>query len=191
MVTAHDISYGLYSAWRFVRLDRGAMQFVDNSVDGFWKSFFAAVIIAPAYLLIMVVIYTRAGDALSAGFIEIVVVEATRYVMSWVAFPLVMTSISDMLQRGERYIGYVVAYNWSQVAVMAVALPVFLLIAASGTATGTPNALQTILFFAVAFYQWFIARTALSTSGWVAAGVVAAAFILEAGIETVAVSLLR
>lgn len=191
MITARDISFGLYSAWRFVLLDRGAMQYVDNSIDGFWKSFFAAAIVAPAYLLIVFFIYARAETVLSAGAVEIILVEASHYVMSWVAFPLVMTTVSDMLQRGERYIGYIVAHNWSQVVVMAVQLPVFLLIMASGMATDRPGTLHMMLFFAIAFYQWFIARAALAINGWAAAGVVAGATILEAGIETVAVSLLR
>lgn len=190
MVTARDLSYGLYVAWRFVLLDRSAMQYVDNSVDGFWKSFFAAVIVAPAYLIVAALVYFKTDAPLQAGFVEIVIVQATAYVMSWVAFPLAMATVSELLQRGERYIGYIVAYNWAQVVVMAVSLPVILLVAASGVPLDEPNAMRSVVFFAVAFYLWFIARTALSISGWAAAGIVALDLILAQTIDKTAYLLL-
>ena len=38
----HEIFYGVFGAWRLFRLDPKAMAYFDNSVEGFWKSFFAA-----------------------------------------------------------------------------------------------------------------------------------------------------
>ena len=43
-----EIAYGIYGAWRLARLDVTGMEVFDRTVAGFWKSFFAAVLVAPA-----------------------------------------------------------------------------------------------------------------------------------------------
>ncbi|MDX2142565.1 MAG: hypothetical protein SFV19_04360 [Rhodospirillaceae bacterium] len=48
-----EIVYGVFGAWRLARLDRSAMVHFDRTVEGFWKSFFAAAIVAPAYLILV------------------------------------------------------------------------------------------------------------------------------------------
>ena len=40
--TTREIVFGLYGAWRLAHLDRGGLGYFDASVEGFWKSFFAA-----------------------------------------------------------------------------------------------------------------------------------------------------
>ena len=42
MITAREVSYGLFGAWRLAHLDRRGMEYFDTSIDGFWRSFWAA-----------------------------------------------------------------------------------------------------------------------------------------------------
>lgn len=191
MLTARDLSYGLFGAWRMARLDRGAMAYFDATVDGFWKSFWAAAIVAPAFVIMTAFSLSQTDLPERFGFVEIALVEASRYVIAWVAFPLLMTTVADLLQRGERYVGFIVAYNWAQVVEMAVVLPVFLFVIAGGLPASQPNAYYTVLFFAITLYYWFIARTALQISGWAAGAVVILNLTLAGGIEYVSSSLLR
>jgi hypothetical protein len=191
MLTARDLSHGLFGAWRLARLDRGAMAYFDATIDGFWKSFWAAAIVAPAFVVMTAFSLSQANLPERFGFVEIALVEASRYVIAWVAFPLLMTTVADLLQRGERYVGFIVAYNWAQVVEMAVVLPVFLFVVASGLPASEPNAYYTVLFFAITLYYWFIARTALQISGWAAGAVVILNLTLSGGIEYVSSSLLR
>jgi hypothetical protein len=191
MLTARELSNGLYGAWRLAHLDRSAMQYFDASADGFLKSFYAAAICLPAFLIMMAIKLVHAELPEHIGFFEIAVVEASRYVIVWVAFPLLMSGISDVLQRGERYVGFVVAYNWAQVIETAVVLPIFLVVVAAGATPTEPNAIYTILYFAIGLYYWFIARTAFQISGWAAGAVVIANLILVEMIGATADYLLR
>ena len=55
MPPKQEIVASLYGAWRLMRLDPTGMTYFNLSADGFWRSFFAAVIVAPAYVLFVVV----------------------------------------------------------------------------------------------------------------------------------------
>ena len=45
----------IYGAYRLARLDAAGMSYFDTSVAGFWRSFFAAVIIAPFYAMLLAI----------------------------------------------------------------------------------------------------------------------------------------
>ena len=42
-----EVIRSIYGAWRLPWLDRSGMGHFNLSVDGFWRSFFAAVLVAP------------------------------------------------------------------------------------------------------------------------------------------------
>ena len=54
MITKQEVFEGVYGAWRLVLGDRSAMALFDDSVLGFWKSFFAAAIVFPMYALLII-----------------------------------------------------------------------------------------------------------------------------------------
>ena len=62
-----EIAYAFYGAWRLAHLDASGLKYFDTSLDGFWKSFFAAVLVAPAYALIVVTEITGPGVGETAG----------------------------------------------------------------------------------------------------------------------------
>ncbi len=185
MIAARDIAYGLFAAWRLAHFDRTGMQYVDATVDGFWKSFFAAVIALPGYAALRAVTMVANPEALpTASWPRTIAVLTVGYVVAWLAFPVAMTVIADILDRRDRFIPLIVAYNWSAVVQIAVLLPAAILVAAGG---GEP---AFLLYFAVMaailIYLWFIIRTALDTPGTTAAALVALDFIINLLINGVA-----
>jgi hypothetical protein len=173
---AAEIAYGLYGAWRLAHLDPAGMRFFDRSLEGFWKSFFAAVLVAPGYALILVL--DSAELKPSAGPLGIVVVQSLIYVIIWVAFPLVMFYLAQALGRDNEYQGFVVAYNWAQVIQLLLVMPASLVVASDWLPDPIAYLLNIGVLAAVLGYEWFIARTALALSASGAAGVVALSFVL-------------
>ena len=49
-----EVLHSLYGAYRLAFLDRSGMSHFNLSVDGFWRSFFAAVLVAPGFALLVV-----------------------------------------------------------------------------------------------------------------------------------------
>ena len=176
--SAVEIAYGLYGAWRLARLDPAGMNVLDRSLEGFWKSFFAAVLAAPAHVLFFLL--QLAELEVSAGPLRVVAVESLIYVISWLAFPFAMFYLAESLGRAKEYPGFIVAYNWAQLIQLLFVLPAGLVIASGWLSDPIANLLYLGVLAAVLGYEWFIARTALGLRGGGAAGVVALAFFLAA-----------
>ncbi len=176
-----EITYGLFGAWRLARLDVTGMEVFDRSVAGFWKSFFAAVLVAPAYLLM--VLLELSEMAVTAGPLRIFIVQSLVYVIVWLAYPLIMYYLAEQIGRAEKYIGFIVALNWAAVIQMLAFLPIIFFNTVELLPQTALGLLTLAIFLAILFYQGFITRTALGVSGPAAGALVVFAFILQHVIE--------
>jgi len=183
-----ETTTGLYGALRLLRGDSDGLAFFDASDQGFWRSFFAAVLVAPGYIAFA---YFDPRP-MSAGTARIVMVEAITFVIVWVAFPLAMYHVTRVIGRAERYRLHIVAYNWSQVIQTAVAAPLLLGARHGGLVPeGAADLLSLALMLAMALYEWFIARSALKLPGFGAVAVVMLSFLVVLVMSDVSYLLLR
>jgi len=158
-----EVQLAVGGALRLARGDPRGLGFFDTSIDGFWRSFRAAVICYPFFLILLGFRVSTARWQ-AAGLMPVVIVETIGYVISWVAFPLLMLPLSRWLGREERFLPFMVAYNWSQVPQTAL----FVILAAGAASGLLPHAMEQLADFAAAvavlLYEWYIARVALAVS---------------------------
>ena len=158
-----EVQLAVGGALRLARGDPRGLGFFDTSIDGFWRSFRAAVICYPFFLILLGFRVSTARWQ-AAGLMPVVIVETIGYVISWVAFPLLMLPLSRWLGREERFLPFIVAYNWSQVPQTAL----FVILAAGAGSGLLPHAVAQLADFAAAvavlLYEWYIARVALAVS---------------------------
>jgi hypothetical protein len=157
-----QVSTAMQGALRLARLDPRGMAFFDRTVTGFWHSYRAALILYPAFLVLLALPGSVGdADAPAPDWSRIILVETIGYVIAWTAYPLLMLPLSRFLGREDRWLDYMVVYNWSQILQGGVLLA-STLIAASGL---LPDALSGGIALAasvaVLLYDWFIARVAL------------------------------
>ena len=179
-----EIARSLSGAWRLLLLDTTGMNRFDVSIGGFWRSFFAAVLVAPLYAL-RGLIDPAASEAEAAG-VGGALAAVLTYVLVWAAFPIAMIFIARFLDLRKAYIGFIVALNWARV------LQAVLLAAVSGTAAlvGAPSDFLTVTALAaVLAYQWVVTRTALATTAIIAAALVIIDALLDLTIVAAAVAL--
>ncbi len=177
----------LWGAWRLFRFDAGGAALLDRTPEGFWQSFWCAALIAPPYVLLLVLrgdaeaeMQARAGmAAANQPLWRIAAVETIAYVIGWVAFPLVMAYLVPLIDRAGRYYGYFAAYNWCaapQVALMVA-------VAALRTTGLFPGALIGAIEIAALVYAlgvlWFLARNLLDVNHGTAALIVVIDFLLN------------
>jgi branched-subunit amino acid transport protein AzlD len=178
----------LSGALRLARGDRGGLACFDRSLDGFWRSFRAAAITYPLYLVLLTMRVSVADWQRSGGW-RIVIVETIAYVIAWVAFPLIILAVTRWIGREHRFFEFMVPYNWCQVPQSALFVLVGVGTESRMLSHQVGASLDIVAAIATLIYEWYIARVALEISGSTAAFVVLVDLVLGAFISRIAGSL--
>lgn len=177
MITAQEASRSLFGAWRLARFDANGVTFFDNTVEAFWRSFWAAAVALPAYAILLVLGNT--GATIGVGPVYTFLVYSIAYVIDWMAFPFIMFYVAHLFDRQQWYCRYFAAYNWSVVLQLLLQLVVSS-IAAMNILPPAPEAmLKVVAFFFILAYQGFIAHVALQATLSGAIGCVVLGFLLS------------
>jgi hypothetical protein len=176
-VASGETARALYGAYRFARLDSSGIRYFRNTRGAFWRSFNTAFIIAPFYIVLLLMRYKM--DEVPSSAIRFISVEITAYIISWIAFPVIVDFLITAMDRREKFIRFIIAYNWAKVLQNLIYLPIAMLsvngiFSAGGAAF---LGLTMLVFFMI--YIWFITKTALNISGKLSASIVAIDFALS------------
>ncbi len=166
----------LHGVWRLAMLDERGMDSIENTHEGFWRSFLAAVVLLPVFFLLIAMERPPPGLEPPPTF-RLIAVESIGYIVKWTAFPLAALPMVSGLKRDGRYFGFIAALNWAQVIEM---IPGLILIALTHTvlpesAAGTA---QFALLAAFLMYEWYITKISLDISGLAAAGLTFVSFAI-------------
>ena len=189
MITAAQIAKSIYGAWRLARFDAGGLKFFDNSLEEFWRSFFAAVIVAPM-AIVSVVIHLAELEA-SAGPVRIFFVEVVIYVLLWIIFPFIALYIADFIDKGDRYFRYIAARNWAIVLQVALLLVLALLNQMEIIGRGLVITLTMAANILILIYQWFITRAALEVSTRAAVAIVFLDLMIRIILNSTTISMIQ
>jgi hypothetical protein len=177
MITKQEVFEGLYGAWRLLLGDRGAVVLLDDSTAGFWKSFFAAILVLPIYLVMTAMGAIEFDSSRRLPAIVLIVLEF--YVIAWVLWPLIIGHVLPIFDRGDKFRLYIVAYNWMS----AVGAGLFFIAVLVTTLLPIPDGFAALTMLGallgVLAYHVFITHTTLSISIGVAIGLTIADFILH------------
>jgi len=194
MPSSQEIVGSLYGAWRILRMDPAALGHFNQSIDGFWRSFFAIVLVLPIFAFVTYVGIDATPDeeaerVLARG--PLVVIHALALLLAWAAFPAAMIWLSRMLGLGHRYVTYIIVWNWSNVISAAIFLFVMLLLVTGLLPQGVGAGLGIFAFGYVLFYSYLVARAGLACPAGTAIGIVVFEVVLEHVIDLAVTSLLQ
>lgn len=170
-----EIRASLRGAFRLATFDDGGVQDFNLTLAGFWRSFFAAVLVAPGYVLLVMQKASNEPEPIDPGLFALV--ETIGFVLSWIAFPIVAAPLTRLLGLGHRYAVLVIASNWAKVVQMLVFIA-SLMIAAMLPPEGGASVVLVVTM-AILIYQWFVTRVSLDTSFGIAAGLVVVDLLLS------------
>jgi hypothetical protein len=177
MIGAAEISRSIFGAWMLARFDRSGAALFDNTPDAFWRSFWAAFVVFPAFAILLLL--RSAHVEITVGPFSAFFIQMTGYAVGWLAFPYVMLYLTRLFDRDTRYYRYIAAYNWAVVIQIALMLVVTAL-----TASGLLPAAFGILLTAgavisILIYQGFIAHAVLEIPAIGAIGIVAIDLVIS------------
>ncbi len=180
-----EMRLALAGTLRLAQGNRGGLTYFDRSLDGFWRSFRAAFIAYPLYLVLLTM-RVSVPEWHRSGGLRIVIVETIAYIIAWVAFPLIMLAVTRWLGREHRFFDFMVPYNWSQVPQSALFVLVGLESESGVLSAPVAEAIDLAAAAAVLAYEWYIARVGLETTGLAAAVVVVVDLVLGAFLNHIA-----
>ena len=165
-----EVANGLMGALMLAKFDRGGANWFDDTVDGFWKSFFAAVLLAPfSALLLWIVHYAHLPPGVDLG--PVLAIEFVGYVGAWLVWPVAAWEITGWAGAQARCRKYIIACNWSEVWLMVLQLPVAVIVASGVAGEGLMGLIYMVMLMMIIGYRFIIARDVLEVPGSVAAGI--------------------
>ncbi len=171
-----DILGALNGAWLLARFDTRGYAFFDVSVVGFWRSFCAALLVAPLFLLLIAARTDLSAIEIPLG--RYLAVEFSAYALSWLVFPVVMEWLTRTMGCRDKFMVFVIAYNWATIPQYVLFIGIITL----GLVGLMPQALsETLSLFVLVWtfiYVGYIAKTALDIPLLTAVGVVFLDFLM-------------
>ncbi|MER9524619.1 transporter [Mesorhizobium sp. M0292] len=124
MLSVDETSSSLNGAWRLMLGKADGLRLLDLSADGFWNSFFAIVVAAPAMIVGWVGTANEIGDPNAfAGRLGMLIRLATVDLGSWLLPLFVLALVASRAGIGDRFVHYVVASNWASAITAWMLLP--------------------------------------------------------------------
>ena len=172
-----EIVNSLYGSLRLAWGDKNGINYFNTSHLGFWRSFTAAIIVAPIFVLLLNVRYAVSNNDIN--FFRFVSIYAIAYVIGWVAFPIIINYVTDVLGHGAKFVRYIVIYNWASVLQNLIYLPFAILVEAQLIDGTAATIIGLCLLGLVFLYTAFITKTALEVSNGIAAAIIVFDLILS------------
>jgi hypothetical protein len=179
MIPRNEASAGLYGAWLLAKRQPEGLMFFNDSREGFVRSFWALVVASIFDLVLEAVGGVFSGPN---GVALPLVVMLISYVVGATAFPVAMASVTTELGRGDRWLRFIVAYNWSAVLRAGLFLPAALLVIAAPAL----HPLLAGVTIALLIYQTYVTHVALAVSPMLAGAIVLLDVLLDGAIGLVA-----
>ena len=168
MTWGEELRTSVQGAVRLARFDAASMNDFNLTIDGFWRSFGAALLLAP----ISAIMLALSSPSPDGGIAQTVILHAVEYALSWIVFPVLMIPVSRFLGLGDGYVSFIIAYNWSSVVQVALFFVVTVFGAVGVLSAGLLVIANFAAFLFVLAYLTFVARTALGAPLVTATGIV-------------------
>lgn len=181
----------LVGVGRLARFDARGLQSFGGTRTAFWQSFQLLAVAVPMQILFLIVraplVLPMEGDGSTVPsplsgthLVWLCLVEGAALAVGWAAYPLVMVYVSDWLGAGARYYRYMIAYNWVQLALLVLQIPLFVLVRVGVLPV---NFVLLVLFGVSIVYPAFVARHGLNVNWINVAGIVFLDFLLTSFIS--------
>jgi len=185
-----EVTYRAYGAWLLARFDARGVQYFDDSPNAALRSFYAAVLTAPAFIVISLLSLATSELKEDMPAFIVLVVHALFYVLLWVVAPVIIHRICQVIDRGDAFFRYLSANNWSNIITYHLNLVMVVLILGEILPAPVVGLLIFATYGYVIAYNWFIGLRCLDINALTAAGLVGLQLVLHVLIESIVLDIL-
>ncbi|RUU55534.1 hypothetical protein [Mesorhizobium sp. M2C.T.Ca.TU.002.02.1.1] len=178
MLSADETYASLAGAWRLMFGKADGLRLLDLSADGFWNSFFAIIVAAPALIVGWVGIANEIGDPDAfAGRLGMLIRLATVDLGSWVLPLVALALVAPRAGIGGRFVHYVVASNWTSAIIAWLMLPSALLRLFLPSSSEITSLVSLVLFALSMVLTWRMTNATIGKGAAVGTAVFVGMFI--------------
>ncbi|BAV49282.1 hypothetical protein MLTONO_4379 [Mesorhizobium loti] len=178
MLSADETQASLTGAWRLMLGKVDGLRLLDLSADGFWNSFFAIVVAAPALIVGWVGIANEIGDPNAfVGRFGMLLRLATVDIGSWVLPLVVFAVVAPRAGIGGRFVHYVVASNWASAITAWLMLPSALIRLFLSSASQISSLVSLLLFALSMALTWRMTNATIGKGAAIGTAVFVGMFI--------------
>jgi hypothetical protein len=185
-----EVTYRVYGAWLLARFDARGVQYFDDSPNAAFRSFYAAVLTAPAFIVISLLSLATSELKEDMPAFIVLVVHTLFYVLLWVVAPVIIHRICQVIDRGDAFFRYLSANNWSNIITYHLNLVMVVLILGEILPAPVVGLLIFATYGYVIAYNWFIGLRCLDINALTAAGLVGLQLVLHVLIESIVLDIL-
>ncbi|UVK39503.1 transporter [Mesorhizobium sp. AR10] len=180
MLSADETYASLAGAWRLMLGKADGLRLLDLSADGFWNSFFAIVVAAPALIVGWVGLANEIGDPDAfAGRFGMLIRLATVDIGSWVLPLVALALVAPRAGIGGRFVHYVVASNWASAIIAWMMLPSALIRLFVPSTNGLAGLVSLFLFALSMALTWRMTNATIGKGAAVGTAVFAGMFVVS------------
>ena len=182
MISFTELKRSIFGAWLLAGFDQNGLLFFENSLSAFWRSYWAALLAAPAYITLVII---RASDSIYAVTpVSVIAIQTSGYIIGWFAMPFVMLYVCRFIDKEDQFLKYFIAYNWATLLQVTLIFVIAILAKFGAFPPILSGFLTFIGIMGVLVYQGFIARVALIIPNAGAFGVVALDLMISLLVES-------
>lgn len=155
MPSAAEIQRYMTGAWRLMNGRPDGLRLLDTSVEGFWDSFFAIIVAAPALAIGWI---ASANDfqqfETSASRLSIVGRLAMIDLSVWILPLVALAFVAPRVGLADRFVAYVVSGNWGSALLVWLMLPPSIMRLMAPQTADFASLLSVMLFVASLVLTW-------------------------------------
>lgn len=171
-----EIQRSLTGAWRLMMGRVDGMRLLDTSAEGFWDSFQAIAVAAPA-LAIGWIASANDLQLTSASRLSIVLRLAIIDMAVWILPLVLLALVAKRVGIADRFVHYVVSGNWASALLVWIMLPPSILRLVAPAAGDVASLLSLGLFLGTLVLSWRQTNAALNKGPAVATALFAGMFV--------------
>jgi hypothetical protein len=176
MFSVNEIRENLAGAWRVMNGDFNGLAQLDTTIEGFWRSFGAIVLLIPVFTLLVLANRQIAADLNLTGGILPVPAEALMRLIEWLLFPGLLALIARPIGLAGQYVPFIVARNWSSIIVTSFLVIPLLAYLGGSISVQVLKPFFNIMLIVSGYFAYRVARTTMAVPPALAVAIVMADF---------------
>lgn len=181
-LAADDVTRSLRASWRLLSADAKALPDLDLSRDGFWRSYLALVLTAPAIIPVLAAERVLAGLPNTGRLFDAPLLLASviaAQLLAVITVPALLVLLVPGLRQSPRFTGFIIAWNWASIlsaGLIAVPAAVFAL----GWSHGGIAVIQALAFGTIILrLRYCVARATFGAESRIAGAIACASLLAD------------